>query len=306
MYKPLSAKKYGLSAYSKRRNTIIAFLFMAPALVLLVTFVFYPIVFSLPLAFTDYSVLNETSFVGFDNFKRALMDSDFWVSLLNSVFFVLVVPPLQILSIILAVVVNKKIRGITFFKVLFYIPVVTSMIAVSIIWSLLFDQNGVINKLLTIMHLINAPILFLNDVHIVMFSLMFVTIWQGLGYYMMLYLAGLQSIPTDIEEAAHIDGAGGFITFTRITLPLLKPYIWFCSLLSLLSAIGVFDVVFAMTDGGPDKASMVIHYYTYQTAFVNFEFGYSSAIGLLTSIITITLSSIIFFYGRKGGMNLSE
>lgn len=299
---------YGLTSNKKKKkkDTIVAFLFMAPALILLIVFVFYPILFSVPLAFTDYSVIKETTFVGFDNFTRAFSDQDFWTALLNSVFFILVVPPLQILAIFLAIVVNKKIRGITFFKVLYYIPVVTSMIAVSIIWGFLFDQNGLINKMLTELHLISEPILFLADVKVVMFSLMFVTLWQGIGYYMMLYLAGLQSVPKDLEEAAHIDGANGFITFIKITLPMLKPYIWFCSLMSLLSAIGVFDVVFAMTDGGPDKASLVIHYYTYQAAFVNLEFGYSSAVGLLTSIITIALSSLIFIYGRKGGMNSND
>lgn len=299
---------YGLTSNKKKKkkDTIVAFLFMAPALILLIVFVFYPILLSVPLAFTDYSVIKETTFVGFDNFTRAFSDQDFWTALLNSVFFILVVPPLQILAIFLAIVVNKKIRGITFFKVLYYIPVVTSMIAVSIIWGFLFDQNGLINKMLTELHLISEPILFLADVKVVMFSLMFVTLWQGIGYYMMLYLAGLQSVPKDLEEAAHIDGANGFITFIKITLPMLKPYIWFCSLMSLLSAIGVFDVVFAMTDGGPDKASLVIHYYTYQAAFVNLEFGYSSAVGLLTSIITIALSSLIFIYGRKGGMNSND
>lgn len=299
---------YGLTSNKKKKkkDTIVAFLFMAPALILLIVFVFYPILLSVPLAFTDYSVIKETTFVGFDNFTRAFSDQDFWTALLNSIFFILVVPPLQILAIFLAIVVNKKIRGITFFKVLYYIPVVTSMIAVSIIWGFLFDQNGLINKMLTELHLISEPILFLADVKVVMFSLMFVTLWQGIGYYMMLYLAGLQSVPKDLEEAAHIDGANGFITFIKITLPMLKPYIWFCSLMSLLSAIGVFDVVFAMTDGGPDKASLVIHYYTYQAAFVNLEFGYSSAVGLLTSIITIALSSLIFIYGRKGGMNSND
>lgn len=291
---------------SKWKTTIRAYLFMAPALILLLVFVFYPIAYSLPLAFYNYSVIGDTTFAGWDNFQRALNDRDFWKSLWNSILFVLVVPPLQLISILVAVIVNRKIPGITLIKVLMYIPVVTSMIAVSIIWSFLLDQHGAINQVLDNLHLITNPIYFLNNVKTALLSLMFVTIWQGIGYYMMLYLGGLQSIPADLDEAASIDGANKFTIFTRITLPMLKPYIWFCSLISIISAVGVFDIVFAMTSGGPDKSTLVVNYYSYQVAFLDFEFGYASAVGLLASIVTTAISIVIFIYGRKGGMGFYD
>lgn len=283
-----------------------AYAFMAPALIVLVLFVFYPIIYSIPLAFTDYSAIGDTSFVGLDNFKRAFNDSEFWIAMKNSAIFVACVPVLQILSILLAVVVNTKLRGVTFFRVLFYIPVVTSMIAISIIWSFIFNPDGIINSLLLQYGWIKQPIYFLADTRYALASLMFVTIWQGLGYYMMLYLAGLQSVPEEMQEAALIDGAGKVTVFFRITLPMLKPYIWFCSLFSVLSALGVFDVVFAMTKGGPDKATMVMNLYTYNKAFGTFEFGYSAAAGLIMSVVTTVFSLTIFFYGKKGGMSYGE
>lgn len=300
----IAGKRRKLS--KKMRSSLMAYAFMAPALILLVLFVFYPIVYSIPLAFTDYSAIGDTSFVGLDNFKRAFADSEFWTAMKNSALFVACVPVLQILSILLAVVVNAKLRGITFFRVLFYIPVVTSMIAISIMWSFIFNPDGIINSVLLSNGIISQPIYFLADTRYALVSLMFVTIWQGLGYYMMLYLAGLQSVPEEMQEAAMIDGAGKVTVFFRVTLPLLKPYIWFCTLFSVLSALGVFDIVFAMTKGGPDKATMVMNLYTYNKAFGTFEFGYSAAAGLIMSVVTTAFSLVIFFYGRKGGMSYGE
>lgn len=294
---------WNVSGKKKRRDTLIAYLFMAPALLILLVFVFYPIIYSVPLAFFDYSVVGDTSFVGFGNFKRAFSDQDFWTAMFNSVLFVVVVPILQLLSILLAVLVNRKLKGITFFRVLFYIPVVTSMIAISIMWSFIFNPDGIINTILLTTGLTKNPIYFLQDPKLAMLSIMFVTIWQGLGYYMMLYLAGLQSIPAELQEAAKIDGAGKIAVFFKVTVPLLKPYIWFCSLFSLLAALGVFDVVFAMTGGGPDNATLVMNLYTYNAAFKSFEFGYSAAAGLVMSVITTIFSSVIFIYGGRGGMS---
>jgi putative chitobiose transport system permease protein len=288
------------------RKTITAYAFMIPALIFVIIFVFVPIIFSLPLAFMDYSVLGKTRFIGLDNFKEAFGDDVFWISLKNSMLFVLVVPPIQILSILLAVLVNKKTRGITFFRVLFYIPVVTSMVAVSIIWQFIFDPDGIINTVLLNLGVIHKAIYFLTDEHIALFSMMFITIWQGLGYYMMLYLAGLQSISNDVIEAARIDGANAATILFKIRIPLLKPYVWFCSLISIISAINVFDIVYVMSQGTMSNATVVTNYYSYYKAFNDYRFGYSSAVGLLLSVITMAFSIIVFVYGRKGGMNNDE
>jgi putative chitobiose transport system permease protein len=287
----------------KTRNTLIAYAFMAPALILLIVFVFLPIIYSIPLAFFDYSVIGETKFIGWANFSRAINDNEFWISIKNSLMFVLVVPPIQILSILLALLVNRKLRGISIFRALFYIPVVTSMIAVSITWDWIFRPNGVINTFLMNIGLLKMPVLWLADPKLALLSMMFITLWQGLGYYMMIYLAGLQSIPVELEEAAMVDGANKSQTLFKIKIPMLKPYVWFCSLVSVLAAVRVFDVIFALKDdGGPNNATLVSSLFTYRKAFVNFEFGYSAAIGLLVSIVLAALSAIVFMYGKRGGM----
>lgn len=292
----------------KIREHITAYAFMAPALVILAVFVFYPIIYSVPLAFYDYSGMTEPTFVGWDNFTKAIHDEEFWIAIKHSVMFVMVVPVMQVLSIMLASLVNKKIRGISFFRVLYYIPVVTSMIAVSIIWNWIFNENGgVLNGILMQLGLIEDPIFWLGDANLALFMMMFITLWQGLGYYMMLYLAGLQSLSPEMEEAAVIDGASKLKTFVKIKVPLLKPYVWFCSLLSVISAVSVFDVIFALKeDGGPDNATLVANLFSYRKAFMNFEFGYSAAIGVLVSIIILLLSIAVFAYGRRGGMSHNE
>lgn len=283
------------------RRTLTAYAFMAPALILFLLFVFLPIAGSLPLSLFDYSVIGETKFIGFANFARAFQDKNFWLSIENSLLFVLVVPPIQMFSIILAVLVNHKLAGIGFFRFLYYIPVVTSMVAVSIIWGFLFNPDGIVNSTLLGMGVIKHPVGFLTDQRIALTSLMFITIWQGLGYYMMLYLSGLQSFPVDIEEAARVDGANAWTVLFRIKIPLLKPYVWFCTLNSVISAVNVFDVVFVLTQGGPNGSTLVTNYYSYYQAFNNFEFGYSAAVGLLLSVVTTAVSMIVFAYGKQGG-----
>lgn len=286
----------------KIRETLKAYGFMMPALVLIILFTVVPIVGSLVLMFFDYSVLGETKFVGIQNFVKAFQDRVFLIAVKNSILFVVVVPEIQILSILMAVLVNRKIPGMGVFRVLFYIPVVTSMVAVSIMWGFIFDSNGIVNSLLKNAGIISMPLGFLKDKNTAMLCIMFITVWQGLGYYMMLYLAGLQGIPKELCEAARIDGANAVKVFTKVKLPLLKPYIWFCSLNSVISAIGVFDVVFVLTKGGPNDATMVINYYSYTKAFTDFQFGYAAAIGAIQAVVTTALSIVVFVYGNRGGM----
>ena len=236
----------------------------------------------------------------------AFHDREFIISMKNSIIFVVIVPVIQILSILLALLVNQKLPGINVFRTLFYIPVVTSMVAVSIMWGFIFDTHGIINTMLSDWGWIKQPLGFLNSKYAAMPCLMFITVWQGLGYYMMMYLAGLQGIPQELTEAAQIDGANILQTIFKIKIPLLKPYVWLCSLNSVISAIGVFDVVFVLTKGGPNNATTVINYYSYTKAFGDFQFGYAAAIGAIQGILTTMLSIIVFVYGKRGGMTNNE
>lgn len=288
---------------SKWRSTMVAWAFMAPAMAILLVFVFYPIVFSIPLAFTNFSVFGTTEFVGLNNFKRLVADSDFWKAFWNSCRFVIVVPILQLLSILLALVLNRKMPGSKFFRILYYLPVVTSMVAVAIIWKFIFDPNGIMNTWLLQVGLIKQPMRFLSSSRLALSTMMAITIWQGLGYYMMIYLSALQTFPEELMEAARIDGASAWRSFWRIRLPLLQPTIWFCSLVSVIAAVGVFDVVFTITNGtgGPDKATYVINFYAYYQAFTKFDFGYSATVGIVLAMLTCLFSIVLNYYNKKAG-----
>nr|WP_315104089.1 sugar ABC transporter permease [uncultured Catonella sp.] len=290
----------------KAKETAVAYVFMAPALIIILLFTIIPIFASLGLMFFDYSVLGKTKFVGLGNFIKAFNDREFIIAIKNSVIFVAVVPVIQILSILLSLLANRKLPGIGLFRTLFYIPVITSMVAVSIIWGFIFNSSGVINTLLSNMGFITQPLGFISDKKTAMLCLMFITLWQGLGYYMMMYLAGLQGIPSELGEAARIDGAGTIRVITSVIIPQLKPFIWLCTLNSIISAIGVFDVVFVLSKGGPDNATMVINYYSYTKAFGEFRFGYAAAVGAVQAVITSVVSIAVFIYGKKGGMTNNE
>lgn len=291
---------------SRRRAVtthIIAYLFLLPALLFLGIFLFYPIIRGLPLAFTDYSVVGETHWVGLANFKRALSDDNFRLAYLHSLQYLLVVPVIQFLAILMAALVNRELPGIRLFRTAYYVPVVTSMVAVAITWKWLYQGNGLINWVLLNLHIISKPIAWLADARWALPAVMMVTLWKGLGYYMVIYLAGLQSIPRELNEAAQIDGAGAWAVLRHITMPLLQPFILLCSLVSAQGALQVFDEVFVMTDGGPNGATMVNQVYTYQVAFKNFEFGRAAAIGLLAGVVSWVLAILMFRVFRDRGVH---
>ncbi|GAB6990914.1 carbohydrate ABC transporter permease [Paenibacillus pini] len=286
-----------------RSESFAAWAFMAPGLLIVAIFVFWPIIYGIPLSFTDYSVISETHFIGVDNFVKAFNDSNFIISLWNSLLYIIVVPVIQILAILMAILVNGKIPGVKIFRTAYYLPVVTSMVAVALIWSWLLSNNGVINFMLMKIGLINEQVSWLSTSSTALFVLMFITMWKGLGYYMMLYLAGLQNIPSDLYEAARVDGAGRMRVIWNITLPLLRPHIMFCTLISLMGAIRIFDEVYILTKGGPGTSTLTSSVYIFQKGIEQFNFGYASALGLIVSVIIGALSIFVFRFNAKGGVN---
>jgi putative chitobiose transport system permease protein len=286
-----------------RSESFTAWAFMTPGLLLLAVFVFWPIIYSIPLALTDYSVISDTHYVGLANFEAAFKDRNFLISIWNSLVYVLIVPFLQIFSILMAVLVNSRIPAIKIFRTTYYIPVVTSMVAVALIWSWLLGNNSVVNYLLIKIGIISREIHWLSDSNLALYVLMFITMWKGLGYYMMLYLAGLQNIPQDLYQAARVDGASRWRLIVHITLPLLRPYILFCTLISLMAAIRVFDEVYVLTKGGPGTATLTSSLYIFQKGMEQFNFGYASALGLIVGAVIAVFSIIVFRFNRKGGVN---
>ena len=215
----------------------------------------------------------------------------FWKTLQNTVlYFIGVVPILVIFPLAIALLVNQKLRGMNWFRAAFYTPVVISMVVAGIAWRWLYAENGLLNQIIKSVFAVKEGIGWLTSPQFALFSVMAVTIWKGLGYYMVIYLAGLQAIPADLYEAAAIDGSDGVSKHWDITVPLMKPYIVLVAVISAISATKVFEEVYVMTQGGPRNSSKTIVYYLYEQAFQNLEISYACTIGLVLFLATLGLS----------------
>lgn len=284
----------------KLRNTLIAYGFLLPALVLMGIYTFFPIVFGTYLGFTEYNVITPPRFVGLENFRTLLGESYFWSGLWNSIRYILVVPVIQLVSIAVAMLVNRQLPGIGGFRTAYYIPVVSSFAVVGLMWGWMYDQFGPVNFVLKTLGLVKNPTNLLLNPALALYAVMFVTLWKGIGYYMVLYLAGLQSIDRSYEEAALIDGANRWQVFWNVTLPLLRPIILICSLLSTISAIKVFEEIFVMTGGGPAGSTYTALYFIYSKAFQDFKYGEAAAAGLVVAVVSLFFSILNFKYTRGG------
>ncbi|MDP5337666.1 MAG: sugar ABC transporter permease [Nodularia sp. (in: cyanobacteria)] len=283
--------------FLKQRLT--PYLFLFPALILLVLTVFWPAIQAFYLSFTSYEDLSQPpQWIGFANFLRLWKDAVFWKTLENTFLYLVgVVPILVMAPLVLAILVNQKLRGMNWFRAAYYTPVVISMVVAGIAWKWLYAENGLLNQLLKTWNILpegipwlTSPEKLLGIVPISLASVMAVTIWKGLGYYMVIYLAGLQSIPADVYEAAAIDGSDGIRKHWDITVPLMKPYLALVAVISAISATKVFEEVFIMTQGGPLNSSKTIVYYLYEEAFSNLEISYACTIGLVLFLIILVLS----------------
>ncbi len=278
------------------RSTVQAYLFLAPALILLAIFSFWPVGYGTYLSFTKYNLISAPEWVGLDNYRELLDDELFIGSLKNSLLYLLCVPIIQVLSIALAVLVNNNLKGIKLFRAAYYVPVVTSVSVIGLMWNFMYNDEGILNSVLHALHVINEPIGFLSDDRIALFSVMFVTIWRGLGWYMVMYLAGLQAIPQDVYEAATLDGANGWQKFWKITVPLLMPTILLCSILSTLAALKAFEEVQIMTQGGPSESTYTALFYAYQFGIKSLDFGRGLAASTIVALVCMVLAWVNFRY----------
>lgn len=284
-----------------KRNPLTPFLFLVPGLIILGAFIFYPMLHAIWLSFTNYNIVNDAEFIGLENYQALFEDPLFWKVLGQTLLYlIIVVPALVVLPIFLAILVNKQIKGIGFFRSAYYIPVVTSMVVVGIAWKWVYADQGVLNYILDSLGIISAPVNWLTSTSTSIFAVMIVTIWKGLGYYMVIYLAGLQSIPDDLYEAADIDGASKWKQIWHITVPLLMPSIMIVTIMSSISAMKVFEEIYVMTGGGPLNSSKTLVFYIYQEAFEKLQMGYASAAGVILFLITLIFSIInIKFMNKK-------
>ncbi|QSG00915.1 sugar ABC transporter permease [Bacillus paralicheniformis] len=287
------------------RDNVLAYTFLGPSLLILSVFLVIPSIMAVYYAFTDYYLLTPDlrKFVGFDNFIKLFKDPIFLKSLSNTLKFVVLVIPLQIGAALgLALLLNKKRKANTFFKVAYFSPVVMSLVVISVLWLYLLNPNeGMINNVLT--HVGLPPQPFLTSPEQAIFTIVFVSVWQGAGFQMLIFLAGLQNIPGDVYEAAQLDGMNKWQRFIYITLPLLKPTSIFIFITTLISAFKLLVQPMVMTQGGPVNSTMTVVYYIYQTGFTDRMVGYASSIALLfgTIIGLVTLAQRKLVKEDEGG-----
>ena len=284
----------GQSFKNKTLIQITPYLFLLPALAVLGIAVFYPAFQAFSLSFTQYDLdlTQAPQWVGLKNFQKLFNDKVFWQTIRNTFLYLIgVVPILVIVPLGLAILVNQKLWGIRWFRIAYYTPVIISMVVAGIAWKALYASDGILNQLLKLVGFTDG-IPWLTSPDLALWSVMLVTIWKGLGYYMVIYLAGLQGIPVDLYEAAAIDGSDGWQKHWDITIPLMRPYLSLVAVISSISAMKVFEEVYIMTQGGPLNHSKTVVYYVYEKAFQDLEINYASAIGLVLFLFILILSII--------------
>jgi multiple sugar transport system permease protein len=276
----------------KRSQGKIAALFLLPYLLIFFIFRVIPSVGGLVMSLFKWNIVGKAKFNGVNNFVRLVKDPYFIISVKNTfLFFAMTLPALVIVSLLLAVLMNQKVRFAHAVRTISIMPYVLIPAVVGIIWNWLYDNNfGILNYYLKAIGI--GGVEWLTNENWALFSVAIVTIWSYLGYNMILYLAGLQDISRELYEASTIDGATGFQTFTRITLPLLTPITSMIVTLTLINVIQIFDQIFVMTNGGPGTATLTIVQYLYGSAFQNYDIGYGSTLGVAVLVILVILIKI--------------
>ena len=282
------------------RNNLIGYAFILPNFIGVLCFTILPVLFVFFLSLTEWDTSNSIEFVGIDNFTRAFTDTNFIISLKNTALYAVGTVPLTIVvSLGLALLLNKKIRGRNFFRTVFFFPYVASLIAAVVVWNMLFNPSvGPINSILHIIGISNPPKWCASTVWALPTVILF-SVWKFSGYYLVMYLAALQGIPKELYEASSIDGASGIQRFKAITLPMLTPTTFFVAIMLTIQCFKVFDIVYAMTDGGPGRSTMVLVYYIYQKAFSDFQMGYASAMSVVLFAIVLIVTIIQFRSEKK-------
>lgn len=277
------------------------YLFLLPAGIVLLIFFFIPFFQTIGLSFLDYSNnIYHASFAGLQNYVAILHNPVFYKVMLNTIIYLVVaVPVLAIIPLFLAILINQKIKGITLYKILIYLPVIVSIVVAAIAFKWLYAEQGILNYLLNVFHI--HSIGWLTDPKYAIYSVIIVTIWKGIGYYMMIYLAALMSVPKELYEACDIDGAGFFTKHLTVTIPHIMPTIALVTTISSISAMKIFAEIYVMTKGGPLNSTKTIVYYIYEKAFENLDLGYASAMAviLLVIVMVFSLVNILCFEKNK-------
>jgi multiple sugar transport system permease protein len=289
---------------TRARTSLTGYAFLAPGFALFVLLIIYPMVRAFQMSFYHWNVIasSASKFIGLANYQQAMDDPVFWQALGNSAFYMaLTVPPQIVLGLLVAMLLNSRAPARALFRVLFYLPVVTSWVVVSLLFRYLFADSGLVNWVLhDVTHLSGSNISWLAQRWTGLLAIAALGLWKGVGWSMMIFLAALQGIPKELVESAQVDGAGRWQTFRAVTLPVIWPTAAFVTVMLVIGGFNVFTSVLLMTEGGPADSTQVLLTYMYQQAFKYLDFGYGSAIAVLLTLGVFALSLLQLKAFRTG------
>lgn len=298
----LQAEQRASESLKKRKlkERLTAYSFIAPNFIGFAIFTLGPIVFAIILAFHQWDGSNEMTFIGIENFTRMLNDTRVHDALWNTITYVLATVPLTLgCALLLAILLNSKIKGRNIFRTIAFFPYVASLVAVAAVWNMIFHPvNGPINEILRTIGILNPP-RWAADSDWAMFTLVLFSVWKQMGYYMVIFLAGLQGVSEELYEAADLDGAGTWGKFWHVTVPQLRPVTFFVLMMLTINSFKVYDFVYMITQAGPGTSTLVLVYEIYNTAFLNWNLGYSSAISMLLLGLVLVVTLIQFRGERR-------
>lgn len=297
----------------EKRNTLIAYSFLAPNFIGFVIFTLIPVIFSFALAFMDWGGGANITFVGLDNFRYIFKDfsftkSNLGIALKNTVFYTVATVPLTLICALgLALVLNRGVKGAKVFRAVFFFPYVASLVAICVCWNFLLMKNGPVNQIFNAMgfHMTKS---WTSSRDLAIWAIIIVSVWRNAGYYMVMYLAGLQGVPGELYEAATIDGANAWQRFTNVTLPMLTPTTFFNSIMMVISCFKIYDVVAIMTQGGPGRSTKMLVTYIFELSFggeniaTSAQYGVASAVSMVLLAIVL-LVTFVQFRGEKKWVN---
>ncbi|RAV05084.1 carbohydrate ABC transporter permease [Paenibacillus sp. YN15] len=286
----------------RRQETISGLLFVSPMMIGLIVLTLLPIIATFVLSLADWNFVQGfkgITWIGLDNFSRLFREDTFHISMRNNLIFLLTVPAYLAVSMALAILINKYVYMKSYFKVAFFMPYISSVVAVAIVWQVLFHpSSGPVNQFLMSIGIDNPP-KWIADPNFALISVMMISVWISIGYNMIVYMAGLQSIPKDLYEAAEIDGANSWVQLRHITIPMLSPTTFFLLITGVISTFKAFDLIAVMTAGGPMRSTSMLVWYLYDEAFVSLRVGYASSIAVVLFACVLIITGIQWVAQKK-------
>lgn len=282
------------------RNTMLGWSFLLPNFVGFAVLTLVPVALLFYYTFTSWNVFGGAQWSGLDNFRQMLHDASFWTALKNTVYYTVFHIPLTLAAaLLLALLLNRKLRGVAFFRTVAFFPYITSIVAIAQVWNILFSPDyGPINDILRAIGIHHPPGWTVSGTW-AMPAVIIVGTWREMGYYMLLFLAGLQTIPQELYEAAKVDGANARQRFRAVTLPGLRPTTFFVTVMLTIGSFKIFDLILVMTQGGPGQSTLVLSQYIYQKGFGESQFGYASALSIVLFAICFVITIVQFLINKR-------